>query len=266
MKPNLRIVGKDEKKIANPYTAPGNSANAELKSTLAEEQRLRQIVYESVSKAILRLIREETFRKYEGSQWRNFQNKIEQIFSSVLNKRVNEILKAAKVKPSVGDALRVLAEKRKEARKKLAGELKDARNKLKEIKAELNESSKKLSKIQSSCSTNITGRFEVILPNPCDAKIKPSEAEELLPNGPGLYFVWDPELELWAYVGKSVRLSARCKLGTHHIIKDHHRIAFIEMDNDNLDYAEVVYMAILRPILNFGGRFYNKGEGSYFEG
>jgi hypothetical protein len=233
--------------------------------TFAEEQRLRRIVYESVSKAILRLIREETFRKYQGSKWRDFQNKIEQIFSSVLYKRVNEILKAAKIKPSVGDALRMVAEKRKEARKKLAGELKGARNKLKEINIKLNESRKNLSRIQSSCSTSISGGFRVILPKPCDAQIRPSEAEELLPNGPGLYFFWDPELEVWAYVGKSVRLSERCRMGTHHILKNHYRIAFIEIDNDNLAYAEVVYMAILRPILNFGGRFYNKGEDSYFE-
>jgi hypothetical protein len=259
----------------------------------AEERRFRSLVCESVTKAIARLIREEVFKKHKGSQWRDFKDKLERYFQDILLKNADKVIQAAKVKPSATAALQKVAETKKEARRQMAAELKDSRNKLRHMKKniddmlaaakqeaerqvaeehkqvkvtlaglknEIREAAKELAHLQYRNLERFQTEFSIVIPAPVDARISAPDAETKLPNTPGIYFIWDPTTELWAYIGKSVSLSSRCKLGNHHVLSEHHMVAFLEVDHDELDYAEIVYMALLRPYLNFGGRLYSKGK------
>jgi hypothetical protein len=172
---------------------------------------------------------------------------------------VNKIIAASKTKPSLDKAIKEISDKRKEARKALAAELKVARNRLKEINTAIASKAELLSRMQRWNADKLVCIMEndamlKQFPTPPEPNIDPSPDGVNLPDRSGIYFLWSQIGSMWVYVGKSVKLSQRLRLGNHHILSEEHRIAFIEFDVTDLDYAEIVYMAILRPTLNFGGR------------
>jgi hypothetical protein len=76
----------------------------------------------------------------------------------------------------------------------------------------------------------------------------PSEPGDGLPASTGVYALWqEPIVD---YVGKSVCLQARVRLGTHHRLRAEHRISYVELPEPLLRWAEPYYIGTLRPWLN----------------
>jgi len=82
--------------------------------------------------------------------------------------------------------------------------------------------------------------------------VDPSAHGKSLPPSSGIYFLWEGDIV--KYVGQSVRLNNRLRLGHHHILSAHHRISFVPIEVRMLDWAECHYIGLLRPSLNFGRR------------
>lgn len=129
------------------------------------------------------------------------------------------------------------------ARKAIAEELRSAKKKLSKLKKHIREIEADIKKREY--------RQELFrdYPGVPEPWIVPSKICTGLPEAPGIYFLWNgDEVE---YVGKSVKLNARLKLGYHDYLDKHHRISFILCDEDKLDFTECFYIGILRPEFNF---------------
>lgn len=84
-------------------------------------------------------------------------------------------------------------------------------------------------------------------PNP---NLIPSKEGDGLPHTSGIYFLWlDGRVD---YVGKSSRLSGRLRLGSHHVLSEAHRISYVYVEHDLLDWAEPWYIGLCRPNKNLG--------------
>lgn len=80
--------------------------------------------------------------------------------------------------------------------------------------------------------------------------IEPHKEGENLPSESGIYFLWlDGVVD---YVGRSIRLRDRLKLGGHHVLEQRHRISYLLMPRRELTWAECYYIGITKPQQNFG--------------
>lgn len=70
-----------------------------------------------------------------------------------------------------------------------------------------------------------------------------------IPEACGCYFAW--ESDLVRYVGRAVNLKTRLRPG-HHAILPTHSLSWVEVDPDDLYFAEAYYIGMLRPRLNKG--------------
>lgn len=80
-------------------------------------------------------------------------------------------------------------------------------------------------------------------------EIVPSSSGQGLPETSGIYFLYSGPIVV--YIGKSKNLKARLKLNVHHTMQKDDMISFIEVDEDELDFTESLYIGLLRPIRNF---------------
>lgn len=71
-----------------------------------------------------------------------------------------------------------------------------------------------------------------------------------LPECPGIYFIWRGDVII--YVGQSIKLSGRARLGTHHVLKASHRLSYLCIDPRELTWAECYYIGLTRATENFG--------------
>lgn len=85
---------------------------------------------------------------------------------------------------------------------------------------------------------------------PTENHIPPTQFGEGIPEIPGVYFLWDKGVV--DYVGQSINLSNRLRLGSHHVMQPHHTITFIRAFAADLDWTESFYIGICRPDKNFG--------------
>lgn len=85
-------------------------------------------------------------------------------------------------------------------------------------------------------------------PPPPPASVTPTEQGTGLPEGPGIYFVWDgPAI---VYVGLSRKLKNRATLH-HPKICESDRLSFIEFpDEDDLVRVETFYIGVIYPRRN----------------
>ena len=118
----------------------------------------------------------------------------------------------------------------------------DAGDEIQKVYADLAELRKQLREMTIRVSTND-------YPQVPEPTIRPSYYGEDLPAEPGIYFLWRHDTV--EYVGKSVRLSSRVRLG-HHILMKSHKISYVLIEREMLDWAEAYYIGILRPFKNFG--------------
>src|SRR5690625_7623299 len=87
---------------------------------------------------------------------------------------------------------------------------------------------------------------------------------EPLPDAPGIYFVWRDDRVV--YVGQSQRLSSRCQIGNHGVIKTGDGLSWLLFDVKQLVFAECFYIGILRPAYNEIGRASCRVRVSVFAG
>ncbi len=79
----------------------------------------------------------------------------------------------------------------------------------------------------------------------------PSDDGSPLPEQSGVYFVWSDGRVV--YVGQSIRLCQRAKIG-HERIKADDRLSWLEFPVLMLNFAEAFYIGVTRPVRNFGSR------------
>jgi hypothetical protein len=140
-------------------------------------------------------------------------------------------------------------EKVKGAREQLANALVSARARLKALRNSFDSDSHTLVGYARSAMNDviIAGSQYPEIPLPT---FKPTPNASGLPSAPGIYFLWvDDVVE---YVGQSIRLCDRLRLGMHHVLNERHRISVVFVDRKELTWAECYYIGALRPHRNFG--------------
>ena len=139
---------------------------------------------------------------------------------------------------------------RKAARKALAGELRSGRSRLSLLECRISEADEELQEIRDELRSL---HSYPAIPSPM---LNPNKEGDGLPETSGVYFLWSEGTIDGAidYVGKSVRLNERLRLGGHHVMRAHHYISFLLFDSKILNWAECYYIGIVKPPLNFGGR------------
>ena len=79
--------------------------------------------------------------------------------------------------------------------------------------------------------------------------ITPTKHGDHIPCTSGIYILWNKGAP--TYVGQSQNLSVRCTLA-HPKVLPTDKISFVELELEELDYAECFYISLLRPNRNFG--------------
>lgn len=139
-----------------------------------------------------------------------------------------------------------------ETRRTLATELKGARQRLIQLQrniksAELGELSAAgyAAKAMAMACAPLSDR------SPVPPPMLPPHADGLgLPAESGIYFLWRDEVV--DYVGRSINLGLRLRLGSHHVLSAQHRISYLLLPRHDLTWAECYYIGIMRPKQNFG--------------
>lgn len=211
--------------------------------THAETRRAETLLASIASKVLTRILR--TDKRFYGKG-------VEEAFSAVVLKECKTITNAAKVKPYVYRQLD--KGRRRESRKQLANELRGARETLKDLRASIDEHeahigllTSEIAARQRHCETvNANGPYPAVP----FTLIHPHMEGVGLPEASGIYFLWTKGSV--DYVGQSVNLNRRVRLGNHHVLRDSHLISFVRIDKRELTWAECYYIGVLQPGLNFG--------------
>lgn len=87
-------------------------------------------------------------------------------------------------------------------------------------------------------------------PSPPPGLFSPNKDGLGFPAHSGIYFIWSGNIV--EYVGQSVNLASRLRLGNHHVIKPEHKISFLLFPKRDLTWAENYYIGALRCPLNYG--------------
>jgi hypothetical protein len=144
------------------------------------------------------------------------------------------------------EAAKIVEHHARERRKQWAARLVKARARLESLKSAIASASQELAhSILLKQPPNELGYPEIP-----DAGLDPHKEGAGLPPVSGIYFLW--ENDVIVYVGQSVRLCDRVKLGGHHVLKPHHRISYLPMASRDLTWAECYYIGITKAVENFG--------------
>jgi uncharacterized membrane protein len=135
-----------------------------------------------------------------------------------------------------------------DAREVLADQLERARNKLNMLRHACVKQEGEIMRINKGVLPEPVN--VALYPPPPLPELAPSDMGNGLPEESGIYFLWrEGVIE---YVGLSIRLNQRVRLGVHHILTDKHSISYVLIDRHDLTWAECWYIGSLRPQLNFG--------------
>lgn len=141
---------------------------------------------------------------------------------------------------------RAVAEKAREVRKGINARLIAARQRLGRLRETIDQESMSFAKQVSAHQPRDSANYPLVPP----PTFVPDREGGGLPAAPGIYFLWSGDAIV--YVGRSVKLCQRVTLGTHHVLKQEHRISYVVLDERELTWAECYYIGVLRPIENFG--------------
>ena len=247
-----------------------------------EVKTLEYIIYEAISFVFRKIERE---RKKEGEYARLMSIRVmDNTVRSAIIRQCDALEKAMKSPPSIRKIKTEIKNKRNSARASLAHDLKKSRrilsnynwqisNAEKEAKREI---AKKNREIRSKMAVDLTTarkklnkfnneyliRSKIVLkasskyingnkyPEISLLKIRPTIEGCNIPATSGIYFLWNgDDIE---YVGQSVLLSNRLRLGSHHVLNERHKISFVYIEKKNLDFAECHYIGVTCPAFNFG--------------
>ena len=88
-------------------------------------------------------------------------------------------------------------------------------------------------------------------PDPPPPSMNLYRTRRILPCRPGIYFLWvEGKID---YVGQSYDLSKRLKPGAHNVMSKNHRVSYLLLDYDDLNFAESYYIGRMQPPRNFNG-------------
>lgn len=176
---------------------------------------------------------------------------------SSIQEHCASVITAAKAHAQMLRADKRHKEKRVKARAQLAAELKDARRRLRKLRNTITDTEQGLDRMVSERIQSAKAFYAKNLAV-CDegypaippASIYPDKEGTGLPLTPGIYFIWEGDAVV--YVGQSIRLGQRLRLGGHNILKPSHQISYLEIEPYFLTFAECYYIGVLRPFENFG--------------
>jgi hypothetical protein len=137
---------------------------------------------------------------------------------------------------------KMVEEKARAHRKVWADRLRAAKSRLQRLKEAVDK------EVMAISGTPVS--FSGSYPDVPAPTITPDKDGIGLPSAPGIYFLWKGDKI--DYVGKSIRLCNRLKLGSHHVLDVEHRISYILMCESELTWAECYYIGVARPVSNFG--------------
>jgi hypothetical protein len=251
--------------------------------TTSEKMRLQYLIIEIISKSFNKLKRNV---KSEFNQFSfHTAKQMEKLIEDVVARECNKLLSAAKVKPDVHKLIAEIKRRRKESRSLLADELRSSKNKLRTLQRKIGNAEAEATRLVKEKETmmrkdvaqrlksgreklkrlnqNYNDISETWFDNRSQAKgeqyppiplpqINPDGQGAGLPRASGIYFLWD-ENEI-VYVGQARKLCDRLRLGSHHVMTEHHRISFVFTKTHELNWAEGYYVGISKPRLNFGKR------------
>lgn len=259
--------------------------------TQAEQIRAQYIITDIIVKSFNKLKRDLK------SDWHKFSyntaKNMEGIVEDVIYRQCNKILTASKIKINSHKLIEEIKRRRKEARSHLADELRASRKTLRELhwkikyaeieanrlvkekeilmrkdvaqrlisgREKLKRLKENYDNLSKSWSTRDYRDYSIneypSIPLPHSA---PDNIGSGLPSTAGVYFLWDKD-EI-VYVGQAKRLCERVRLGSHHVLTEEHKISFVFVKYNELNWAESYYIGVAKPKLNFGKRStYGKGD------
>ena len=203
---------------------------------------------EAVDKVVVRVSRKR--KELDKYHWARLRNYIEVEMRSAVVQECKRIVEAAKVKPTIHKLLGEYSQAKKDFAAKLRKERKELRGEDKEIRQKIKRRKLVASRLRESILQMRTYRRGPDYPPVPKPDIYPSEDGKGIPETSGVYFLWKGEEVV--YVGKSVNLNGRLRVGGHHRLEHCHRISFVETEYRILDWAECFYIGILQPYDNFG--------------
>lgn len=228
--------------------------------THSQERQVKKIISDFADKA-WKISKDKFHNKYntDGTKWRDnykIMERIELSFQSTLKQQCDSILNASKIKESLLKKIKEAEEAHKNRRKELANNIFTGRKlllKLKEDSKLQKDKYDKLCELTQTARRNYklsTMAAECSYPPVPSPSVTPHPDGFGLPNTSGIYFIWD--CGLVEYVGQSVALRNRLKLGSHHRLQETDRISFLELPLEVLTWAECYYIGICRPTRNGG--------------
>lgn len=247
--------------------------------------RIRRLVRDEATRALQQVL--VAHFAPDASRW--WQKDVENAVGLALDKRLRKLEEAARLGRSVHEVVAKEETIRRQKRAQLASEMYWARKRLRELKWKINHmeevvqeeiaAERRAERKQWANRMRQTRKnYEVLKqrfdrhgsdlskivatyagsPDDTPAQYASVPMPELfphpeglgLPYSAGIYFLWkDGAVE---YVGKSIRLAHRVRLGTHHVLRAGHQISFLLCDPSSLDWAECYYIGVCRPKKNFG--------------
>jgi hypothetical protein len=195
-----------------------------------------------------------------------YMTKVATILERVIKKNCEIIIeicsKSDYTKRKIEKVYKEIEEEEIKLRKKIAEKLISARKRLKKLKyqvaekqAELKKAEIRLNSIYKSisvheiCAASNTSSLEY--PPVPEPLIKPHPYAHGIPEESGIYFIWSSGGEL-KYIGQSVNLSLRLRLGNHNKLRSDDLISFVLIPKELLLYAECFYIGVMKPTSNGG--------------
>jgi hypothetical protein len=267
-----------------PAVVPIREGIVEENLNGAERRRAEQLLIDIAHSAFKKA------NNSQPVDWRNRKERERTIKSleSAVVRQCNILIKAAQVKPGAHRSLAAEKKRRAATRKELADELRSSRTKLKLLRRRIDQADQEAAKaveerardirkswamrlnsararlqairmaIESESRTwDKTRRSSIndvtnarLYPEVPAPMLAPTRDGLSLPDAPGIYFLWNGSTI--EYVGKSIRLCNRVRLGSHHVLMGTHKISFVFVDAKQLTWAECYYIGTLQPQLNYG--------------
>ena len=176
-------------------------------------------------------------RHSSRSQW----DLIEAIDRAV-SKHIRSLVDAARLPPKFRCWSKKIADQAESAKKKIADETRSVQAQLAQLRRDLRTARENAGAMCALWN----------YPDVPDAQVACSFDGDGIPSASGIYFVWNSERV--AYVGQSVNLKQRARLGHHERIEKGDRVSWLEFPVSMLNFAESFYIGITMPPRNFGRR------------
>jgi hypothetical protein len=174
---------------------------------------------------------------------------ITKAFKESIAHHSDQLDRLARKRPTPARVIKECDVIRRKARKDLAAELLSAKIKLRALKEAIRVSDARLSQSATIEHEN-SGQHINLYPEITRQAVQPHQRGDGLPSVPGIYFLWlNGQVE---YVGQSVCIANRVRLGTHHVLHKEHTISYVLIDREKLMWAESYFIGILRPTKNRG--------------